>query len=115
MIEKLWHYSLTNPASVYDEEALTALELAGRTAVKVNECVNKVNEIDEATQEAIEYMHTNIEETTERVITEKVENGEITIGIGYDPNIEALEIVAQPYEGGESYQYIADKELIDLL
>ena len=47
MIDKIKHYSLTNPASVYDEEALTALELAGRTTAKVNECVGKVNEIDE--------------------------------------------------------------------
>ena len=45
MIDKIHHYSLTNPASVYDEEGMTALELAGRTAAKVNECVEKVNEI----------------------------------------------------------------------
>lgn len=41
------HYSMTNPASAYDEEALTALELAGRTAQKVNECVDTVNEAHE--------------------------------------------------------------------
>lgn len=45
MIDKLNHYSLTNPTSVYDEEAMTALELAGRTAAKVNECVEQVNGI----------------------------------------------------------------------
>lgn len=44
MIEKIGHYSLTNPGTVYDEEALTALELAGRTAYKVDECVEKVNQ-----------------------------------------------------------------------
>ncbi len=38
------HYAMENPASVYDEEALTALELAGRTTGKVNEVVKKVNE-----------------------------------------------------------------------
>lgn len=37
------HYSMTNPASVYDEEAMTALELAGRTANKVNQCVQAFN------------------------------------------------------------------------
>lgn len=46
MIEKIGHYSLTERASVYDEEALTALELAGRTAAKVNECVKAFNELD---------------------------------------------------------------------
>ena len=43
MIDKILHYSLTNPGTVYDEEAMTALELAGRTAHKVNECIEQVN------------------------------------------------------------------------
>lgn len=38
-INPIKHYSLTNPASIYDEEALTALELAARTAGKVNEVI----------------------------------------------------------------------------
>lgn len=38
------HYSFTTPASVFDEEAITALELAGRTAAKVNETVRAFNE-----------------------------------------------------------------------
>ena len=40
------HYSMNNPASVYDEEALTALELAGRTAAKTNECVKAFNTLE---------------------------------------------------------------------
>lgn len=52
MIEKMnTHYSMTNPASIYDEEALTALELAGRTTAKVNECVEKCNETETETRE----------------------------------------------------------------
>ena len=50
MIDKMRHYSLTNPASVYDEEALTALELAGRTAGKVNECVEAFNTLEKETE-----------------------------------------------------------------
>lgn len=47
-IEKLpHHYSMTSPASVYDEEAMTALQLAARTAGKVNECVDVANRMDE--------------------------------------------------------------------
>lgn len=49
MLEKIGHYSLTNPASVYDEEALTALELAGRTAAKVNQAVDAFNTLEEET------------------------------------------------------------------
>lgn len=53
MIEKLnTHYSFTNPASVHDEEALTALELAGRTAAKVNEVVGAQNDFQVKMTEA---------------------------------------------------------------
>lgn len=48
MIEKIGHYSITNPATVYDEEAMTALQLAARTAGKVNECVDVVNDAVES-------------------------------------------------------------------
>lgn len=50
-VKPLNHYSLENPASVYDEEALTALELAGRTAAKVNETVNAFNAHEKNTNE----------------------------------------------------------------
>lgn len=42
------HYSITTPASVYDEDALTALELAGRTTAKVNETVKAFNDLEES-------------------------------------------------------------------
>lgn len=38
------HYAITANPSVYDEEAMTALELSGRIAGKVNEVVDDVNE-----------------------------------------------------------------------
>ena len=45
MIDKMnTHYSFTNPATVHDEEALTTLELVGRTTAKVNEVVEVVND-----------------------------------------------------------------------
>lgn len=48
MIEKLNpHYSFTNPASVHDEEALTALELAGRTNCKMNQVIDAYHELRE--------------------------------------------------------------------
>lgn len=43
MLKKIGHYSIENPVSVYDEEAMTALELAGRTAKKVNDCIDTIN------------------------------------------------------------------------
>jgi lysophospholipase L1-like esterase len=48
MIEKInEHYSFTAPATIFNEEALTTLELAARTASKVNECVNECNKTTE--------------------------------------------------------------------
>lgn len=63
-MEKLNHYSLTTPASVYDEEAMTALELAGRTAGKVNEIIDEVNKLPE-----------HIENTVDANIDRKINNG----------------------------------------
>ena len=55
MIEKLNpHYSMTAVASIYDEEALTALELAGRTTGKVNEMVDRVNGIPQDVEKAVD-------------------------------------------------------------
>lgn len=48
------HYAMENPASVYDEEAMTALELAGRTTAKVNETVRAFNELESQTNEHLE-------------------------------------------------------------
>ena len=45
MIEKkIGHYSLEHAATIYDEEAMTALELAARTAALVNGLVDYTNE-----------------------------------------------------------------------
>lgn len=43
------HYSIEAPASIYDEEAMTALQLAGRTAAKVNEAVAAFNALEAET------------------------------------------------------------------
>lgn len=50
-INPIKHYSLTNPASIYDEEALTALELAARTAGKVNEVIDDNNTFKNAQEQ----------------------------------------------------------------
>ena len=54
MIDKIGHYSIENVASIYDEEAMTALELAGRTAAKTNECVEAVNKIPETVADKVQ-------------------------------------------------------------
>ena len=67
-IKHIHHYSMENPGSIFDEEALTALELAGRTASKVNECVTVVNnlsdEVDEHKKEVGERLSNQYERIT---------------------------------------------------
>lgn len=70
------HYAFENPASVYDEEALTALELAARTSAKVNECVEEVNTIpDRVRSETLQHIEggtfdKQIDEHTKELTTE---------------------------------------------
>lgn len=67
MIDKINpHYSFENPASVYDEEALTALELAGRTASKTNEVVEDQNNLRKETAEHLTAQDKEIAENIER-------------------------------------------------
>ena len=77
MIGKLnEHYSLTNPASVYDEEALTALELVGRTTAKVNECINEFNKVDEETNRKLsEFEKVNIPATVRKEVAKQINDG----------------------------------------
>ena len=55
------HYSMNNPASVYDEEAVTALELVGRSNAKVNEIVDSQNSLVETTNTRLNAQDTKIE------------------------------------------------------
>lgn len=67
MINHLNHYSLTNPASIYDEEALTALELAARCAKKVNDCVDEYNRFETSTNKNIEQFNKRMDGQDKRI------------------------------------------------
>lgn len=66
------HYSFENPASIYDEEAMTALELAGRQAAKINEVINDQNELRQKTETTLEEQTNNIREMNDVTMPEKV-------------------------------------------
>lgn len=94
-VNPLNHYSFTTPASQYDEEALTALELAGRTAAKVNECVDAFNNHETKTDahlkqqdehlkhqdaeiaEARDYLHKNLPGTVGSLLVDMRESGQL--------------------------------------
>ena len=44
-IEQLRAYAITAKTCIYNEDAMTAIELAGQTACKVNECADAINAI----------------------------------------------------------------------
>lgn len=71
-ISELRRLALTAHCTQYDEEAMTSLELAGRTALKVNECVKLVNAV-------CDYLEKHLDETLLAVINERLASGEIFI------------------------------------
>ena len=79
MVKELSHYSMENHPTVYDEEALTALQLAARTASKVNECIAEVNNIPKKVADDVKSHITGgtfdkqIDEHTE-TLTNSIEN-----------------------------------------
>jgi len=61
------HYAFETPASIFDEEALTALELAGRQGAKINEIVEVVNELDTHTRETLKGQDEKVEQYTKEM------------------------------------------------
>lgn len=61
-VKPLNHYSFESIPSVFDEEALTALELAGRTAHKTNELVRAYNKLENETDKHLESQDQEIDE-----------------------------------------------------
>lgn len=96
------HYSIENPASVYDEEAMTALQLAARTTAKVNEVVAAQNELQE-----------NLPSDIAKEVSVHIEKGEFDRQINeYIGNLESRvdELISRVPEGGTGM----DAEVIDI-
>ena len=93
-LDKIGHYSITNPATVYDEEALTALELAGRTAAKVNEAIGAFNKLEDDTDKHLAKQDSAIDkmigETMPAKVVQEVEK-KITDGTFDDQISEYLD------------------------
>ncbi|MBQ7770781.1 MAG: hypothetical protein IJ373_06305, partial [Clostridia bacterium] len=85
-IEKLTplnHYAIENPPTVYDEEALTALELAARSAYKVNEIIalllEECKEQNLTIDEAVRYMKDHLSETAHDLLYSMADRGDIDV------------------------------------
>lgn len=107
MLKPLHHYALENPPTVYDEEALTALELVGRIGALLNRVVEDQNnhrtdvrsELEQMHQdiyEAEQYMRDNIVGTTSDIVDELIKAGKLYVGIVYNASNESLTITVTP-------------------
>lgn len=76
------HYSMENPASIYDEEAMTALELAARTVAKVNETVEAFNTLETETIEHLAQQDASIPVEVAAKVQEHINNGDFDAAIG---------------------------------
>lgn len=72
-IEKLKdHYSFTSQPSIYEEESMTALQLAGRLGAKLNEVIVRVNDIPDEVADAVDDVLRG--GTFDKLIDEKMDN-----------------------------------------
>lgn len=112
-VKPLNHYSLENPASVYDEEAMTALELAGRTASKVNEAVQAFNKLETDTENHLGKQDEAIPVKVEEAVVQHIENGEFDKQIDeYSGNLrQQINNLVTNYTPGST---TADAELMDI-
>lgn len=121
MIDKIGHYSLTTPASIYDEEALTSIELAARTAGKVNELTDAFNELEDVTDKALDEQdneierlkHEEIPAEVDKAVNEHIESGD------FDEQIEKhignlRERVDNLVEGLPEGSTTMDAEVVDI-
>ena len=105
------HYSMNNPASIYDEEALTTLELVGRLANKVVEVVDLVNkneltigeaitQLDKDFNEAKQYMVDNLPDFVENSVESLKNSGALETML-----VNAIESKKLDKDGVESITY----------
>ena len=112
-LEKIGHYSLTNPATIYDEEAMTALELAGRTAGKVNEAVEAFNEHERKTENRLKAQDNAIPVEVMKEVDKRIKDGSVNDAISehLDNLNERLETLLGGMTEGST---TLDAEVIDL-
>lgn len=122
------HYSMESAATIFDEEALTALQLAARTAAKVNEVIHDQNDLRDdhtalvsETQQALkaqtdkiaDLQRVTIPQAVEDEVAEQIQNG--TFDKAISEHTHGLEARLNNFmenlpEGGTT----SDAELIDI-
>lgn len=75
-LEKLHAYALTCRTAIYNEDAMTAIELAACTAKKVNEVIDLVNALTEVIMALPEVVALYDADKENLTITEGANNGQ---------------------------------------
>lgn len=83
-IDKIGHFALHTPGTIYDTEAMTSLELAARTAGKVNEVVEDQNNLRDTTTQRLGEIPADVS----REVKKHIDNGAFDTQI--DKHTEAL-------------------------
>ena len=112
-LNEIKHYSLNNPASVYDEEALTALELAARTAAKVNEAVDAFNTLETETNDHLKQQDESIPVKVKDAVQDCIDDGSFDAAISEyagDLQKKLENLIENVPEGGTTM----DAELVDI-
>lgn len=73
MIPKINHFALTNHTMIHDEEAVTTLELMGRIANTINDCIAQINAHTETLEKELKKLPGYAAES----VTDNIENGSI--------------------------------------
>ena len=77
MIEEIRHYALETIPSIYDEEALTALQLCGRIASKVNDVIRAFQDLSRGTANTLTAFETEtIPQEVQSQIQDHINGGE---------------------------------------
>lgn len=122
MIEKIKHYAITNVhPTVHDEEAMTVLELVGRTAGKMNELIEDVekrfvdqnNTISQRLEEIPEEIERELDTQVESEITNAIRSGMYDDVIG-EVTERVVDLELLPYgrfiaSNGLNYEIKADE------
>ena len=76
MIKNIHHYSMENIPSIFDEEALTALELVGKLAAKMHEVIENYNGLDVDIGDKLEEQDGRLDNMADEIATTKAELSE---------------------------------------
>lgn len=89
----------------FDHESATVIEMVAKLYPKIQELIEVYNKLekdtDEKIKEAYDYLKTNLHNTCMEVIAEMIKNGKFYVGLNYEEETEALNIILSEVNNDE--------------